>query len=636
MPKHPSDDWINLGFDTDDEDEKNKKPETSLPWFQLYSPKSIKDLAVNSTKVNEVLKWINDVYDGSTDQRICLLTGGSGCGKSATVTVISSEMDIHLIEYHEDKCGIQTDPEGIRDIRTAGIRSQIQEFESFILDTNRYFKCSGEKKCLLMIDEWTYSFFHNPQKYHEIFKKCLRIYPSCIPIVLILSPNSSQDSTSTIKYFPPNVLEELNVNWIKFNPIAPSFLRKAIEKIDSCRWMDSSQKDEVVASCAGDIRSLLNQLEVRCVNQVSIFRNHPLNGYGFKQKRQKVDKQSSSVISTNHQRNVCKDSFHYIGKILHTKRRFIENHNHNHLNGNNSGTQNADALKPPLFEDIDRLIECRVMSTSRLCLTLHQNYTQTSSDMNGITRAAELLSVADRMGRISDVTLDTKHIWQEYEAQIAVRGMMYNLSYTLVNSDGDPVKKKVVGARTGMFGPSQSEPSAADVAIDNQSYQHHPSSSCGAVSSSSAAASSKKLSVILQKKLQHYDYNRIQKELSVGCRILSESLLPSRFVPLELFLDIFPFISGIESKGDTRTRAIQKFNHQFNSDISGVTPENYSKELKTAYQDLVQKKESESRLIFKKRDAKGIFSEAQRSFIRGVEDDEDLDGYQIDWDDENT
>ena len=584
MAIDPKDDWIQLAFDSENKDGDNR-PDADCPWFQLHRPKRVEDLAVHSGKVQEVKSWLLDVFAGRTEKRIALLTGSSGCGKSATVRTVSAQMSCEIIEFNADPANDQQDK---------GLRSnQVKDFESFILDANRYSRRICDKKSLILCDEWSFTFYQNCNKYHDALRNCLRFYPECVPVVLILSPNSSQNSTSIMKHFPPRTMEELNIKWIKFNPIAESLLKKAVEKIPACSSLCESEMKSLIADCSGDIRSLLNQLEVHCKNARSDRNSNP--------KRQKVEQVE--------QRNVSKDSFHYIGKILHVKRR---QENHDPMLGS----------KPPLHEDIDRLIDCRIMSVNRLVLSLHQNYWKTGADLNNLMRAAELMSIADVVGRAPNVSLDTRHYWEEYEAQLTVRGMMYNLPYTLVSSEATAPKNKTAGksARNGIFGPLQGR------ALNNAHAPHMPSSA-----PSSTVLNSTKPSVILQKKIEHYDHCRSQKELMDGAQKLSQSLLSSRFSPLELFMDVLPYVPHIQENQDPYVLLLQKFSLLLNTEMSRISPENLKRIKESKTPQLGKNKEKMTRVIFKKEDG-NLVAEAQECFVRGIQENEDITGYQIDWD----
>ena len=73
-------------------------------WAERYSPTASAELAVHKDKVKEVRDWIDlnrrHIENGSSaGQRVLVLRGPPGTGKTAMVKVVAAEARMRLIEY---------------------------------------------------------------------------------------------------------------------------------------------------------------------------------------------------------------------------------------------------------------------------------------------------------------------------------------------------------------------------------------------------------------------------------------------------------------------------------------------------------------------------------------------------------
>ena len=71
-------------------------------WTQKYSPKSVKDLVIHSSKIKAITSWIQQSTELMKQKcqgdltNVLLLAGNSGSCKSKTVEIICKELNIEI------------------------------------------------------------------------------------------------------------------------------------------------------------------------------------------------------------------------------------------------------------------------------------------------------------------------------------------------------------------------------------------------------------------------------------------------------------------------------------------------------------------------------------------------------------
>jgi hypothetical protein len=93
------------------ETRRNKKRNTGnsansfLMWVDKYAPKLSSDLCVAPKKIREVKEWMmlssSEDYYYNTANKLLILTGGPGQGKTATVRVLAKELGFTILEWED-------------------------------------------------------------------------------------------------------------------------------------------------------------------------------------------------------------------------------------------------------------------------------------------------------------------------------------------------------------------------------------------------------------------------------------------------------------------------------------------------------------------------------------------------------
>ena len=323
--------------------------ETHRPWSDRYGPLNLDELAVHKKKVTDVQKWLQDVLSGLDDRRLLVLKGPAGSGKSTTVSLLSNALNVPSISWNN--------PTAAEAGSTATVAAQFNEFlnrsgqyGSLDFDGPVKIEASSSKR-ILVVEEFPTNMTRSSAAIDSfrsvllqyvarsastlpgVFKQStLDINPPVITIVtesLLTSTTAATDSFTAHRLLGPEISNHPLVTIIEFNPVAPTFVTKALDLVIKKEARDSKRRrapgPSVIQRLAdmGDIRSAVNSLEFLCVRGDS---NGDWSGtVAAKAKKASkegvpltnMEKQSLELLS---QRETTLDMFHATGKVVYNKR----------------------------------------------------------------------------------------------------------------------------------------------------------------------------------------------------------------------------------------------------------------------------------------------------------------------------
>ncbi|KAK0661135.1 Cell cycle checkpoint protein RAD17 [Lasiodiplodia hormozganensis] len=475
------------------------------PWVEKYGPVNLDELAVHKKKVADVRAWLTNVLDGRERKRLLVLKGVAGTAKTTTVNLLAKDVGFEINEWKN--------PMG-SDFSSDAFVSLSAQFEDFMgrskfgsLDfasseekSSESTRSDANRKQIVLIEEFPNTFARSSAALQS-FRSSIEQYlsssvpslgamftrsadaPPPTPIVMIISETllstntAAADSFTAHRLLGPDITNHPGTTVIEFNPIAPTFLTKALELVVAKEARKSGRKTtpgpQVIKKLSeiGDVRSAISTLEFLCLrgddnadwgNRVTF---KPVKKGAKEKPMTKMEEESMALVS---QRESTLGIFHAVGKVVYNKR--------------DESADNSKLPQPPAYFpeyrrpkaseiDVDALMDELGTDIQTFTAALHENYVlscntgseeDTLDSINGCIDAlsdADLLS-PDRFSlagssRRAYQSLGADSLRQdEMSFQASVRGLLFNLPH--------PVKRSTLppGAARGR-GPSNARTNAA-------------------------------------------------------------------------------------------------------------------------------------------------------------------------------
>lgn len=462
------------------------------PWSERFGPRNLDELAVHKKKVSDVRRWLDEVISGRMRQRLLVLKGAAGSGKTTTVRLLAKELGCELLEWRN--------PVGNAGTGFVSTSAQFQEFlgrggkfgaldldsPSPTASTSTSTNADSDKR-IMLIEEFPNTFSRSSSTLSSFRGALLQFLSSHVPslsmfsqqsrrepvkpIILIISEtlltttSASADSLTAHRLLGPEILANPGVGVIEFNAIAPSLLAKALELIVLKEARKSGRRRTPGPMVlkrlgeVGDVRSAISSLEFLCLKgdqdadwgaKVAFTKQKKSTKDGISMTRGEQD--SLELIS---QRESSLGIFHAIGKVVYNKRE------------NMASDDDAEVLPSYLSQHsrpqrsqiaVDTLIGETGTDTHTFIAALHENYILScestgpmdlSTPMDYVNECIEHLSLSDLMCPSQDVFFGGRggfagrdsgsHVLRQDEMmfEVAVRGMLFSLP--------NPVKRKTTG-----------------------------------------------------------------------------------------------------------------------------------------------------------------------------------------------
>lgn len=427
------------------------------PWSERFGPVSLDELVVHKKKVADVRRWLDDVMSGRLRQRLLVLKGSAGTGKTSTMQLLAKDMEFELLEWRNPGSTVGA---------TQGTQSASAQFEEFIGRGRKFgqlefdedglsgssSKTNGmaqdidgsDRKRVIMIEEFPNTFMRSGSSLTSFRRTMLQYLanntPSLaafgqnsaaepiIPVVMIISEtlltttSASADSFTAHRLLGPEILRHPGSCVIEFNDIAPTLLAKALELVVKKEARVSGRRrtpgPQVLKRLGeiGDIRNAVSSLEFLCLkgddadwgSKVTFTKSKK----GSKdQGLTDVEQKSLELIS---QREASLGIFHAVGKVVYNKR-------DDKPPEDGSEEALAEKLPPHLSQfcrekrsqvSVDTLIDETGTDTSTFISALHENYVlscertgtaDSNSSIDYINGCIEYLSESDLLNPSWDI-----------------------------------------------------------------------------------------------------------------------------------------------------------------------------------------------------------------------------------------
>ncbi|GJQ73377.1 hypothetical protein Trydic_g13743 [Trypoxylus dichotomus] len=372
--------WKTFNFDKTNDLSKNCTREEVIPkqiprrrfkilnFEELIVPKTVDDLAVHSRKISDVEFWLNNniVLKSNHKSSMLLLSGPTGCGKTATFKVLCKKLGIEIVEWVN---AVDKDND-----YAIGQTSQLMEF----LSESRYpsILCINKPKVIL-IEDFPNSVIHNPSDFNNVLEKCTDCKSS---VVFICTDASNLKLNLPQVLFPDETRQQFSIHSISFNATSNTLLKKALKRaetllqsqLDTCNMPDQSTIDNIISSSMGDIRCAMNQFYFTCskvADNLLLNTSSPKPGSKRKRKPKNAPKaQSKTEVKTERL-----SFFHSLGRVLNPKRE------------EENGSWRLQC-------DVGALVEEISIQPTTFNSFIHANYLKYFGDINDVCNAADILS----------------------------------------------------------------------------------------------------------------------------------------------------------------------------------------------------------------------------------------------------
>lgn len=275
-----------------------------------FAPQSSKELCVAPKKVNEIRSWIEDALK-YRENRLMVLVGSPGIGKSTAVRVLANEMDLDVLSWNasyvpRDYASFQNSAVSVQQT------SAMDSFRDFLQNSGTGFsslRFSGEKslpsrkESIILLEELPN--LHGSEaakRFREIMSQHLN--RSQAPTVLIFSDVSEgkHRPDDLEKLVDPTMLYSQATSIRQIHPVTKPQMKKVLDRISKQVKCKVSQDllEELHFRSGGDVRYAVMNFQVHVTG-------------------------SSSRSSTNNMiendRDVKLSTFHALGKLLYAKRK---------------------------------------------------------------------------------------------------------------------------------------------------------------------------------------------------------------------------------------------------------------------------------------------------------------------------
>ncbi|KAI8815552.1 Rad17 cell cycle checkpoint protein-domain-containing protein [Fimicolochytrium jonesii] len=465
-------------------------PDTKL-WIDQYEPSSEEELAVNNKRIADVRDWLLKAITAphsragragsSRTPKVLVLTGPCGAGKTAVVRMLAKDMALEIVEwsnpvntnamnldaqeplregdYRRPYPGQYLSLSGaFKDFLGAAAKTPALSFHpgttaaSDAEDSDRQFYPSPSSlpipkvrsntpKIILIEDLPNVSHLATRSAIHSAIRSYVRSPRSRYPLVFIVTDvaaidvnegrrRMNQDGIITPRILiPPDVLSSAACKQISFNPIAPTYLVKALTRISELNFRfphhaayrpDKEMIQLIAKSSGGDIRCAINALQFLTLRDLKGMKAAMKAG---KSKTAAKSEENSTMLEFVGTREVNLAIFHSLGKILYSKRtdgQFVND---------TSSAQVSDLppflaqhRRPPLENNPENVIAASNLDAESFALFLHQNCLHFFADVDEVANAADYMSLTDTLcGNWQNIPALSPYI-----ASIASRGLCFS------------------------------------------------------------------------------------------------------------------------------------------------------------------------------------------------------------------
>ncbi|CAG9863550.1 unnamed protein product [Phyllotreta striolata] len=340
----------------------------ALNFHKELAPVAVSDLAVHPKKIEEVENWLKFAVfqDKSKTAKFLLLTGPTGSGKTATLSVLCKTLGISITEW------ITPIDQEYEYNRT----NQIEQFSEFLFDAKYPSLFESSLNRLTLVEDFPNAVIRNPEQFCEILESCRYINQ---PIAFICTEAHNANVNLQRTLFPDEVLLKFNINHISFNSCAARQLKLALKRAealvksnpDVLKQPSSTVIDAILASADGDIRNAMNQFHMASLLGSGDLPTVKISTEEEKPGKRKRSKDSVKLDVMNKDQSL--GLFHGLGRVLQPKRKQLGN-------------------SWRLVKNVGSLVDEFSIQPQMFMSFLFENYPKYFGDITDAAKAANILS----------------------------------------------------------------------------------------------------------------------------------------------------------------------------------------------------------------------------------------------------
>uniref|UniRef100_A0A6P4ETE8 Cell cycle checkpoint protein RAD17 n=1 Tax=Drosophila rhopaloa TaxID=1041015 RepID=A0A6P4ETE8_DRORH len=313
--------------DDQDADSTGPPPEVKANWMERFAPATSEELAVHPKKIGELRDWLRhcEAVRKKFPAQMCLLTGPTGAGKTATLRVLANEFGFQVQEWINPVDCEVVNALGDQPSGSSYVGSHLEAFKSFLLRASRYKSLlDSHNKRLLLVEDFPNVLLSDKEaNFEELLDEYSNYGKS--PLVFIVADAKSRGLNISYRLFPDQLKAKHRIEHISFNCIASTIMQKAMKAFCSVMQQpqnkstykipSSSVVDSIVVGAQGDIRNALINLHLSSLKGVASMPTKQLNVSVVTKGRKK--KTQSTLKSIGRDESIT--LMHALGRVLNPK-----------------------------------------------------------------------------------------------------------------------------------------------------------------------------------------------------------------------------------------------------------------------------------------------------------------------------
>ena len=467
------------------------------PWTEQFAPLSLDELAVHKKKVQDVKDWLQNALHGNNCRKALVIKGPSGAGKSATVKLLAQSLGLELLEWR-NPVGSNVSDEVYsslsalfedflgRSHRFQGLDLDIQPQANHVYAPPPSDSPASTKPTVILIEEFPsligsssfalQSFRNTVSQYLAVCSSHVgreaagtRDHQAISPLILVITESrvgtgdSRSDNFTMNRLLGMDIISHPALSVIEFNPMAVTFIRKALDLIITKEARISGRR-RVPGSgvlrqlCdVGDVRSAIGAFEFLCLKSNDEWTGR-VAAAAKKGANTSEDMTASErgLLGLIMPRESNLGLFHSIGKIVYNKR--VKAMESESTDKNPEDLQYIEDYVPEVA--LEQLMDGCEVDAETFVAALHENYVLSCEGPNfgeNVDGCLAALSDGDLLGNSGRGRRGTRTFGafsthsdslkqEEIVFQMVSRGILFALPYPVKRSSA-PID--VPGSRKG-------------------------------------------------------------------------------------------------------------------------------------------------------------------------------------------